>query len=154
MLTADLVRPLLRQKGMELCVNMLDSSHTHWHQTANDLLTLFQQHIGHTVSEWETALEMYEGDRTDYVVVRGLAKVLTGEATLTPRETPVPPPQLRACLFAQGPGFSEPHLFQAKTRLEIMQEVARQFETTPDILEETLYADRPSHYILHATGEQ
>ena len=154
MLTADLVRPLLRQKGTELCVNMLDSSSTNWQQTANDILILFQQHIGHTLYEWETALETYEGIRTDYVVVRGLAKVVTGEATFTPRETPVPPPQLRECLFRQGPSFSESHLFQTKTRQEIMLEVAHQFGTTIDSLEETLYADRPANYILQATGEQ
>jgi predicted nuclease of restriction endonuclease-like RecB superfamily len=154
MLTAELVKPLLQQRGMELYVNMLDSSNTYWQQTANDLIILFQQQIGHTFYEWETALEKYEGDRTDYVVVRGLAKVISGEATFTPRETPLPPPQLRECLFRQGPRFSEPHLFEAKTRQDILLEVASQLETTADILEEALYADRPANYILHAAGKQ
>jgi len=150
MLTAELVRPLLRQRGMELCVNMLESSNTHWQQTANDLLKLFQQHIGHTFYEWETVLEKYEGDRIDYVVIRGLAKVMSGEATFTPRETPLPPPQLRECLFRQGPSFSKPHLFHAKTRLEIMQEVARQLETMADILEETVAKTRNYPNITHS----
>lgn len=154
MLTADLVRPLLRQKGMELSVNMLDSSNSYWQQTAADLLKLFQQHIDRTLYEWEVALEIYEGDRLDYVYVRGLAKVISGEAIFAPRETTVPPSQLRTYLFAQGPSFSEPHLFQAKTRQEIMQDAATQFETNVTVLEETLYADRPANYILHTTGEQ
>ena len=116
MLTADLVKPLLQQRGTELCINMLDSSDTYWQQTANDIITLFQQHRGGTLHEWDAALEAYEGDRLDYVVIRGLAKVLSGEATLTPRETPVSPPQLRERLFRQGPSFSESYHFQTKTR--------------------------------------
>jgi predicted nuclease of restriction endonuclease-like RecB superfamily len=133
---------------------MLDSSDTSLQQTATDLIELFQHHIGHPLYEWETALEKYEEDRIDYIIIRGFAKVISGEATVTPRETPLPPSQLREYLFSQGPGFSEPYLFQAKTRQEIIQEAACQFETTVDILEETLYADRPAHYILRATGKQ
>ncbi len=154
MLTADLVRPLLQQKGTELCINMLDSSDTSWQQTANDIITLFQQYRGSTLYEWNAALEAYEGDRLDYVVIRGLAKVLSGEATLVPRETPVPSPQLRERLFRQGPSFSEPYHFQAKTRQEIVREVACQLETTVDIVEATLYADRPASYIFQTSENQ
>jgi uncharacterized protein len=153
MLTADLVKPLLRQRGTELSIDMLDSSSLYWQQTASDLITLFQQYIGCSYNEWGIAIETYEGNRVDYIVVRGLAKVLCSAATFTPRETPVQPSQLRERLYQYGPIFSEPHLFQAKTRQEIVQETANELETTVEVLEETLYADRPANYILQAMDE-
>ena len=154
MLTADLVRPLLRQRGTELSIDTLDKSSTSWRQTASDLIALLQQHLGHTLYEWETVLEQYEGDRIDYVIIRGLAKVLSGAATFAPGDTPLPPSELREYLFRQGPAFSEPHLFQTSTRQDIMQEAAKDLGTTVEALEKTLYADRPANYILHETGEQ
>jgi uncharacterized protein len=154
MLTADLVRPLLRQRGTELYIETLDTSSTSWQQTASDLIVLLQQHLGHSLSEWETVLEQYEGNRIDYVIIRGLAKVLSSEATFIPRDTPIPPSELREHLFRQGPAFSEPHLFQIRTRQDILQQAAQNLGTTVATLETTLYADRPANYILHETGEE
>lgn len=152
MLTADLVKPLLRQKGTELCVEMIDAHDSHWQQTAADLIELFRQHAGSTQQQWEDTLNAYEGERTDYIVIRGLVKVLCDSATFAARETPFPPAQLREKLFSQGPAFAQPQLFQVKTRQEIVQEIATESGVTTTQLEETIFADRAANYILRDPG--
>ena len=41
------------------------------------------------------ALEQYEGQRTDYIVIRGLAKVLEDAADFHPIDMPIIPADLR-----------------------------------------------------------
>src|SRR4051794_15201498 len=106
MLTADLVRPRLHKYGGELRVELLNATDGHWQRTAAALIALFQRQVGCSLGTWEEALARYEGDRIDYVVVRGLAKVLTDAATFVACETPVLPAQVRAALFARGPAFA------------------------------------------------
>ncbi|HEV2659779.1 MAG TPA: hypothetical protein VGU68_04225, partial [Ktedonobacteraceae bacterium] len=74
MLTGELVKPRLRMLGSQLFIDLLDIHDTYWQQTAGDLIALLQGHIGQPQTMWEAALEAYEGERVDYVVVRGLAK--------------------------------------------------------------------------------
>jgi predicted nuclease of restriction endonuclease-like RecB superfamily len=152
MLTADLVKPLLRQKGRELCVDMLDIHDYHWQQTASDLIALFRQRVGCTQHVWEDTLIAYEGERTDYIVIRGLVKVLCDAATFTPQETPLSPAQMRERLFTQGPAFAQPHLFQVKTRQEIVQELATELGVNAKQIEEAIFADRPANYVLRDVG--
>ncbi len=75
MLTADLIKPRLRVRGDMLTVDMIDPANVHWLRTAFELIALFQAQVGQTAAAWESAVERYEGERVDYVVVRGLAKV-------------------------------------------------------------------------------
>ncbi len=95
MLTADLVRPRLRLRGSELSIEMLAEHDPFWLQTAADLIALLRGQADQSQEAWERALEAYEGERIDYLVVRGLAKVLTDAATFTPLATSLPPAQLR-----------------------------------------------------------
>ena len=84
MLTADLVRPRLRVTAGELTIALLDEHKRSWLQTASELIALLRRQVGHTRAEWEQAVDAYAGTRVDYVVVRGLAKVLSDAATFTP----------------------------------------------------------------------
>ncbi|GHO95239.1 hypothetical protein KSF_052870 [Reticulibacter mediterranei] len=152
MLTADLVKPLLRQRGTELGVEMIAPHDTHWQQTASDLIALFRQRAGSTQHAWEDTVNAYEGERTDYTVIRGLVKVLCDAATFVPQESPIVPAQLREKLFTQGPAFAQPQLFQAKTRQEIMQEIAAELGTTIEQIEQAIFADRTANYILSDVG--
>jgi len=124
MLTADLVRPRLRLRGSELLIDLLNEHDPFWLQTADELIGLFRGQAGRSLEAWDRALDAYMGDRTDYIVVRGLAKVLIDAATFTPVETPLPPVQLRERLFAYGPAFETPQLFHPQTRYEVMSNVA------------------------------
>src|SRR5262245_21243388 len=123
MLTADLVRPRLRRRGANLNVTLLKANKA-WLQTAQELIDLFQQQVGQPQQVWHDALEAYEGVRTDYIPIRGLAKVLEDEATFTPLETSIDPTDLRQKLFAHGPAFGKTDLFNTRTRNDVVAEVA------------------------------
>lgn len=154
MLTADLVRPRLRLRGSELFIEMLDERIPYWLQTAKELVALLRSRVGQSQADWVQALETYEGERIDYCVVRGLAKVLTDAATFTPLETSLPPAQLRERLFSRGPAFKTAQLFQPQTRYEVMQGVADELGISPEQVEATLFADRPATYVLRDAGPE
>src|SRR6185503_4811009 len=106
MLTADLIRPRVRIQGNEITTQPLSQNDPTGLRTAAELIQLFQANLNQPRRELETALEDYEGERLDYPILRGLAKVLSDAATFA-NEPPVDPTQLRAALFAraaeQGP---------------------------------------------------
>lgn len=154
MLTADLIKPRLRIHGSELSVALLNEHDPHWLQTASDLVGLVQSQVGQSQSAWDKTLETYLGERVDYVVVRGLAKVLMDAATFTPLPTPLAPLQLRERLFAYGPVFTTPRLFQQQARDEVMKSTGDEIGLSPDQLEAALFADRPATYILTEVGTQ
>src|SRR5713101_5137460 len=131
---------------------MLDEHDPAWLQTATDLIALLQKHMGQSQAAWNRALETYEGERVDYVVVRGLAKVLSDAATFTPLATPLPPVQLRERLFTHGPVFTTPQLFHPQARHEVLESVADELRISPEQAEATLFADRPATYLLADAG--
>src|SRR5579859_7544570 len=109
MLTADLVRPRVRSRGSEISIQMLATLARYWLQTAQDLIALLQNCQGQSLTSWHELLEAYEGDRVDYLVVRGIAKVISDAMAFTPLTTPLIPAQLREQLFTHGPVFTSPH---------------------------------------------
>jgi predicted nuclease of restriction endonuclease-like RecB superfamily len=153
-LTADLVRPRLHLRGSELSIDMLDEGDPCWLQSAKDLINLLQEQAGQSQAAWDRALESYVGERVDYVVVRGLAKILTDAATFTPLATPLPPIQLRERLFHYGPVFTSPQLFHPQTRYEVMKSLADELSISSEQVETTLFADRPATYLLSDAGPQ
>ncbi len=154
MLTADLVRPKLRLRGSELVIDLLNERDPFWLQTARELIGLFRGQVGRSLEAWDRTLESYMGDRTDYIVVRGLAKVLSDAATFCPVETPLPPVQLRERLFAYGPAFETPQLFHPQTRYEVVGKVADELGISAELVEATLFADRPATYVLSDAGPE
>ncbi|MCX6045236.1 MAG: DUF790 family protein [Chloroflexi bacterium] len=152
MLTGDLVRPHLDIRGGELQIDTLDGNSVHWRTTAAALITLLQQQVGQTQESWQRALERYEGNRTDYNVIRGLAKVLSDAATFATLPTPVAPAELRARLFAHGPVFTNATLLQPQTREVVLKEAAAAYGLSNQAAEGMLYADRPAAYQLTDAG--
>ncbi len=153
MLTADLIKPRLRVRGDMLTVDMIDPANVHWLRTAFELIALFQAQVGQTAAAWESAVERYEGERVDYVVVRGLAKVLADAATFTSLNTKIDPAALRTRLFARGPAFGTIDLFHTQTRNEILGDTAKELKMSRKSLETALFADRPAAYILTEVGQ-
>jgi uncharacterized protein len=151
MLTADLVKPRLRKRGGQLTVDLLPTGQPEL-RIAADLITLFQRYVGKTQEAWQAGLEVYEGARTDYIILRGLAKVLEDSATFTPRETIVDPAELRRQLFAQGPVFGQADLFHLQDRVQTLQASADAFGVTMEQIEIALFADRPAEYLLVDAG--
>jgi predicted nuclease of restriction endonuclease-like RecB superfamily len=152
MLTADLVKARLSSRGGDLRVRWLDPNNQHWQRTAAELIVLFRQQMGRTFGEWEESLAAYEGARIDYIVIRGLAKVLADSATFVPCETAITPAQVRAAVFARGPAFMASDPFHARTREALLAEVADEMGLQPEQVDVLLYADRHSRYVLTDPG--
>src|SRR5437764_11976279 len=152
MLTADLVRPRLRFTEAELAIALLDEHKRSWLQTASELIALLRRQVGHTRAEWEQAVDAYAGTRVDYVVVRGLAKVLSDAATFTPPPTPLPPAALRERLFAHGPAFPTPQLLHPRTRDAVVEGVAAELGLGAQQVAAALFGDRPAAALPHAAG--
>src|SRR5436305_15123014 len=124
MLTSELIRPRLRFSGSSLSVEMVDEQDVALQQTAQELIDLLHRHVGCALEKWEEALASYEGARVDYVMVRGLAKVLADAATFIPLVTPVAPVVLRERLFVHAPGFESPQLVHPHAGSGVVQGVA------------------------------
>jgi len=151
MLTGDLIRPRLRKRGDQIQVDWLPDN-PFWRRSAQDLITLFNRHLHQPRHQWEHALEKYEGERTDYIVLRGLAKVLSDAADITPLAMSLDPEELRRFVFAQGPVFPQTDLFHPQSRQAVLQSSAQELGLTPDQIELFLFADRPIENILAALG--
>ena len=152
MLTGDLVRPRLRQQRNELRIDWLDPTNRHWQQSAAELIGLFGEQLNQPQETWQRAVETYEAGRTDYNVIRGLAKVLGDEATFQPLTTPVDPVELRARLFRRGPAYASSDLLHSATRENVLREVAVEYNINPGQLEHILYADRTAAHLLINPG--
>src|SRR5262249_42922942 len=151
-LTGDLVRPRLRRQGSTLQIELIDVDHPHWLRTATELIGLFQSYVGRRHEEWTEALEIYEGERIDYIVLRGLAKTLADEATFTPAQTARQPVEIRDRLFARGPVFARRDLFHRQTRNDILRRVSKDIGLSPDEIQAGMFADQPARYVLTDAG--
>jgi hypothetical protein len=151
MLTGDLVRPRLRSRGSSLSVEMLPANDL-YRRTARDLITLFRDHLGQSQRVWAKALDDFEGTRTDYIVIRGLAKVLADAGTFTPIETTIPPVEVRERLFSRGPVYATTDLFHRRMRGDVMTTAAGELAMATEQIEMALYADRPAEYLLTDVG--
>src|SRR5512133_2675593 len=155
MLTADLIRPRVRIRGSEIMSEPLAPTNPRGLRTAAELIELFQTHRNHPRRELDAALEDYEGDRLDYPILRGMAKVLSDAATFA-NDPPVDPAALRAALFTRaaerGPVAAHPDLLHPALRETLVREVAETFGLTPAEVERTLYADLPEEQILIDAG--
>lgn len=152
MLTSDLIMPRIRCSATTLSVAFLNEQDTHWQQTARELIALFADHLGKTQTAWAQALETYIGDRLDYVVIRGLAKVLTDAATFSALEAPLAPLVVRERLFAYGPVSNSTDVFHSQTRTEVVRQAARDFEVSDEQVEQMLFADRAANACLSDIG--
>lgn len=152
MLTSDLIRPRLRISGLSLSVEWANIHDPSLQQTATDLIVLFGSHVGLTRRVWEQSLETFIGARIDYVVVRGLAKVLTDAALFTPVPSSILPTALREQVFARGPAFRKPDIFHPYTRQDVMEQVTSSLGTASENLTTLLYADRQANYLLTDPG--
>src|SRR2546430_9525048 len=152
MLTSDLIKPRLRMQGSTLSVEMVNEQDPSLQQIAQDVIGLFHRYRDQSQAAWEEAMRAYEGASVDYVLIRGLAKVLADAATFTPLTTPLPPATLREQVFARGPVFGNPDLFHTVTRQEVLQEVADTYGLSTGGLDEMLFADRRASYLLTDAG--
>lgn len=136
MLKSELIRPRIWVKRGKVGVEWLPAGY----ETLNliqDLMHIYQTHIGQSRGALADALKAYEGDRLDYMIIRGLAHVLAGACEFG-NEPAIKPETLRAEVFKRGP-VQERELIPG--RVHILREVANQYNLTLDQVENALFAD-------------
>jgi predicted nuclease of restriction endonuclease-like RecB superfamily len=143
MLTKDLLR--YRIDAGQIQPAFLNPGSPRYVQAARELIVIFNNHLGATKAELEEALEKYASSRTDYRILRGLAKVLMSFAEF---DEPKPDAaKLRSAVFERaanvwpvGRRKSSP---LDMDRLSVLEEVAGETNRPVAQLEEALYADLP-----------
>lgn len=143
MLTKDLLR--YRIEAGQISPAFLNLDSPRYLQAARELSCIFSQHLGQTQGALEQAIEKYAASRTDYRILRGLAKVLTSfaEFELTGADAAA----LRSDVFEQA-ASNWPVARSKSSPLEndrqaVLETVAGRAGLTVAQLEEKLYADLP-----------
>ena len=99
MLTGALARPRLRVHQGEIQPRLLAVDDAAWLATAAALLQAYEARLGDSAGALEEAVKALCGDRPDFVVLRGLAKVLNDSAEWAQPDSVQPPEELRRLLL-------------------------------------------------------
>lgn len=143
MLTSDLLRARLYKGTVR--PQYLDAREAQVLEMARDLVELFRTHVGHTRGELDDALTELVGEGTDFLVYRGLAKLLFDRSDFVVPST-VPPGELRRHVFERS-AKHHPVSFEAGdplhpvTRAQVLADVAAELGLTSELVEQGLYAD-------------
>jgi predicted nuclease of restriction endonuclease-like RecB superfamily len=136
MLTADLVGASV-WKGV-VRPRYVDPASPELLGRAEELSAIFRAQVGRCLGELDLAVGDAIGDSTDYLLVRGLVKLLMDGSRIE-MVSPRPPPELRACVFrlarARWPVTSP------LGREQVLLEAARELGVAPDEIERSFYSD-------------
>ena len=150
MLTSDLL--LTRSRGPYIEPRYVDAVDPQYIDLAQALIDIFAAHQGRPRRELKAALDHHEGDRTNYRVQRGLAKLLSDDHCEFNILSPVPPEELRYSTFALSrenhPVVREPNLIYPITRDHVFEQVALKYEISTEEVADSLYADLPENHTL------
>ncbi|TNF31219.1 MAG: DUF790 family protein [Deltaproteobacteria bacterium] len=152
MLTGDLVRGFVR--GGFVRVKWIDPTDPGLQAEAERLIALFRRHVGDTDGALEEAIADHIGDSTDFMLQRGLAKLLRDRSTFEMRAAR-PPEEIRRAVFEAaaatgtwpvrpegGAGFA--------AREEVVARAAEVLGITREEVEDGLFADLSSEARLTA----
>lgn len=157
MLTLDLVRATVRKNVIK--PQFLKKDEPLWIEQATDLIQLYGLHIGRPYGELKESLKELLGDGPDALVGRGLAKLLEDRAVIE-MESPIDPREVRRQIFERAAphlplrddSLEQPTLpdwrGERLSRAEVMQQAAEALKTTPEVLEQALYADLPEAHVV------
>lgn len=142
MLTADLVRASVR--GGVVRPRYVDADDPALVREAERLVALFEAHVGEKVGDLDEAIADHIGDSTDYLIQRGLTKLLRDLGTFEVRAAR-PPEELRGRVFelaAAGdwpvrPGGGD----GLGDREAVLARAAEELGITPTEVEDALFAD-------------
>ena len=150
MLTSDLL--LTRSRGPYIEPRYVDATDDQYLDLAQALIDIFQAHQGHSRKELQAALDQYAGDRTDYRIQRGLAKLLFDDHCEFHITSPIPPEELRQATFALSrenhPIVRDTSLIYPVQRQDVLDQVGRKFDLAADQVLDGLYADLTENHQL------
>ena len=150
MLTSDLL--LTRSRGPYIEPRYVDATDDQYLDLAQALIDIFTAHQGHSRKELQAALDQYAGDRTDYRIQRGLAKLLFDDHCEFHIASPIPPEELRQATFALSrenhPIVRDTSLIYPVQRQDVLDQVGRKFDLAADQILDGLYADLTENHQL------
>jgi hypothetical protein len=152
MLTADLLRARIRKGEVRpLYLDPTDRDHL---ALAASLIELFGAHVGRRRGTLEDAMAELVGDQTDFLLHRGLAKLLFDRASFEV-DAPCDPVDLRRRVFERAAQYHPVALapgdpLHPVTRAEVLSAAAAEFGMTAEDAERALYADLEREHVLRA----
>lgn len=135
MLTADLLRTKIRRQNV--IPAYIDPNSPEYLEIAEIFINIFRSHIGKTRKELNEALSEYIEGSLDYILYRGLVKLLEDRAEFS-TNSPIDPPIAREKLFKYAAITHKEGRFN---RVEVIRNVANNLNITPSDLELSIYAD-------------
>jgi predicted nuclease of restriction endonuclease-like RecB superfamily len=116
-----------------------------------NLIQLIKDHTGKPQKVLFQSLETYEGERTDYKILRGLSKLILEDAVFAPAQT-LKYSDFRRSVFSlvqeHYPVLTRKDLIHSKTRHDLLQYLSKQMNLPPEEIINRLYGDLPENHIL------
>jgi len=141
-LTADLARSRTTDEAVQPL--FIDPDEERYRQTANELIDLFNEHLGEPKGDLEDAIDELTVADTDYKIIQGLAKLLRDESEFE-TVTPVEPREVRQRLFEKAneryPIVRQPTLGEDTQKLEVYSAVADELGISLEECYTGMYAD-------------
>ena len=151
MLTADLIRTW--KKGPYIGPKYVDVDDPDYLELARKLIELFVEHKGYTRNELQEALRDLMADSPDYLIHRGLSKLLLDRSEFQiSQKSGLDPKRLRERLFTSAvenaPVVLSPDLIHPVTKYDLLRSLALELNTTPETIAAEMYADLPQNHLL------
>ncbi len=151
MLTSDLIRTW--KQGPYTGPRYIQGDDEAFLELARTLIALFVEHKGHTRGELQEALRDDVADSPDYLIHRGLSKLLLDRSEFQiSQQCGVDPKILREKLFSlsveNAPVVMNPDMIHPVTKQDILDAVALELNTDADTVANEMYADLPQNHIL------
>jgi len=141
-LTADLARS--RRYEDTITPLFIDPNEQRYRDTAEELIQIFEEHLGEPTGGLEDTIAQLTIADTDYKIVQGLAKLLKDECEFKV-VAPVEPREIRQRLFEKAnesyPIVRQPTLGEDTQKLEVYSSVADQLGITLEESYRGMYAD-------------
>ena len=155
MLTADLARS--RTYEDTITPQFIDTDNQRYRDTAEELIHIFEEHLGEPKGELEDTIDQLTVADTDYKIVQGLAKLLKDECEFE-TVAPVDPREIREELFAVAndnyPIVRQPTLGEDTKSIWVYSTVADRLEITLEECYRGMYADLEENQQLVRFGHR
>ena len=142
MLTADLAHSRTHEETVTPL--FIDADEQQYRDTAEELIQIFDEHLGEPKGELEDTIDQLTIADTDYKIVQRLAKLLKDECEFE-TVAPVDPREIRQALFERAnesyPIVPQPTLGEDTQKLEVYSSVADQLGISLEECYRGMYAD-------------
>ncbi len=155
MLTADLARS--RTYEDTITPLFIETDEQRYRDTAEELLQIFEDHLGDPKGELEETIDNLTIADTDYKIVQGLAKLLKDECEFE-TVAPVEPREIRQRLFEKAnesyPIVRQPTLGEDTQKLGVYSTIADRLDITLEECYRGMYADLEENKRLVRFGDR